>query len=196
MLLRILMAAATLALAAPARASVVVGLDLPELTGQADVVVRGRAVAQAARWDDAHTRIYTDVTFVVEQTYKGAPRPGEPVVITRLGGSVGGIGMRVYGEATFATGEEAIVFLRRAPGGRRLSVVGMGQGKLTVLRDARGARVLRSAGAAGVRLVAPDATGRIQRRPAAPSVRPLAEVERDLAAAVKARAPRRGTVRP
>jgi hypothetical protein len=185
---RIALVAALALLALPARASVAVRLDLPALVAQADTVVRGRVVAERARWDASHSRIYTDVRLTVDRVYKGAAAPGDVIVVTRLGGSVGGLGMRVAGEARFALGEETIVFLRRVAAGGRIhhTVVGMAQGKLSVLRTASGPQVLSSPGAQGLRLVAPGAPGRVQ--PVAPraTVRPLPEVERAIAAAVAA----------
>jgi hypothetical protein len=184
----------------PASAAVVLHLDLPALTARADLVVRGRAVAQRSRWDAAHRRIYTDVTLVVDEAYKGGPRPGSTLRITRLGGSVDGIGMRVAGEATFALGEEAIVFLRRhvRHGVTRLSVLGMAQGKLTVLRGRAGARVLRSLGGAGLRVVAPSPRGRVRRVAPRPISRSLADFERELRTLVAhpAALAAPGTVRP
>jgi hypothetical protein len=186
----------TLALASPAQATVVRRVDLMELTATADLVVRGRAVGEVSRWDASRRRIHTDVTFTVDEVYKGNARVAQTLVVTRLGGSVGGVGMRVAGEVSLTAGEESILFLRRheARRGARLTVIGMAQGKLTVLRDRRGARVLSSAGGAGLRLVTPTDGGHLRRVAAVPAVRPLSEVERDIRALVAARRPAK--VRP
>jgi hypothetical protein len=194
-LLALLGLVAALALPSPAQGTVALRVDLPELAATADLVVRGRVVGATSRWDSSRRRIYTDVTVAVDEVYKGSARVGQALVITRLGGSVGGVGMRVAGEVSLAPGEESILFLRRhdARRGARLTVVGMAQGKLTVLRDRRGARVLASPGAAGLRLVTP-AGGRLRRSPTPAAVRPLGEVERDIRALVGARRP--ATVRP
>jgi hypothetical protein len=178
-----------LALSSPAPASVALRVELPELTVTADLVVRARVAGEVSRWDSARRRIYTDVTVAVEEVYKGDARVGEALVVTRLGGSVGGIGMRVAGEVSLAAGEESILFLRRHQPrhGGRLTVLGMAQGKLTVLRDRRGARVLPAAGGAGLRLVTPAAGGRLRRVATPPAVRPLREVEREIRALVAAR---------
>jgi hypothetical protein len=171
-----------LVLASPAQGTVALRVDLPALAAAADVVVRGRVVGEVSRWDSSRRRIYTDVTVAVDEVYKGDARVGRTVVVTRLGGSVGGVGMRVAGEVSLVAGEESFLFLRRheARRGGRLTVVGMAQGKLTVLRDRRGARVLPATGAAGLRLVTPAADGRLRRSAAVPVVRPLGDVEREI----------------
>jgi hypothetical protein len=187
-----------LLLAAPAHGTIALRVELPELTGSADLVIRGRVVGDASRWDASRRRIYTEVTVAVEEVYKGAATVGQAVVVTRLGGSVGGVGMRVAGEVSLAAGEEAILFLRRhdTRRGARLTVVGMAQGKLVVLRDVRGARVLPATGGSGLKLVAP-AGGRLRRVATPPAVRPLAEVEREIRslAAPRRPTPARPTVR-
>ncbi|HEY3354132.1 MAG TPA: hypothetical protein VGQ83_12840 [Polyangia bacterium] len=192
MLLRLAVVAGVVLAAVPASASVIVQLDVPTLAARADGIVRGRVVDQRARWDAQHTRIFTDVRVAVDQVYKGPGAPGDVIVVTRLGGSVDGVGMKVAGEAAFVLGEEALVFLRRQAAGGRLyhTVLGMAQGKLTVVRGPRGAQVVQSAALAGLRLVAPGPGRRV--RPAAPppAVRPLADVER----AIRAALPRRPAV--
>jgi hypothetical protein len=184
-----------LAMPSPAPASVALRLDLPELTASADLIVRARVASEGSRWDASHRRIYTDVTVAVQEVYKGDARVGDALTVTRLGGSVDGIGMRVAGEVSLAAGEESILFLRRHDPrrGSRLTVVGMAQGKLLVLRDRRGVRVLPSAGGAGLRLVAPASGGRLRRVTTGPAVRPLRDVEREIRALVAARRP---AVRP
>jgi hypothetical protein len=185
-----------LSFASPAQATVALRVDLAELAAAADLVVRGRVVGDVSRWDASRRRIYTDVTVAVEEVYKGNARVGHALVVTRLGGSVGGVGMRVAGEVSLPAGEESILFLRRheARRGARLTVVGMAQGKLVVLRDRRGARVLPAVGGAGLRLVTSTGGGHLRRVATTPVVRPLGVVERELRALVSALRP--ASVRP
>jgi len=60
--------------------------------------------------------------------------------VRRLGGKVGGIGMRTIGEVEFVDGEEVFLFVRRAAD--VYQVVGLSQGKFRIVRDAAG-RVTR-----------------------------------------------------
>jgi hypothetical protein len=164
----------------PAHASIMLRLELPELATQADGIVRGRVLKLVSRWDASHSRIFTDATIAVDRAYKGNHAPGEIITVTRIGGSVDGVGMRVIGEATFAEGEETLVFLRRygmaaTPAG--YAVLGMAQGKLSIMRNAQGTHVLASPGAAGLSLVAPKSGGRLEKIAPQASVRPLKDVE-------------------
>src|SRR5262245_8271060 len=88
-------------LAGLARATTLLPLDMKALVERADRVVLAKVESQVARWTAAHDAIYTEVTLKVVRAYKGALKPGETLVVRREGGSVDGIGMRVYGAATF-----------------------------------------------------------------------------------------------
>ena len=55
----------------------------------------------------------------VSRAYKGAVKAGERVVVRREGGSVDGIGMRVYGAASFTVGEEVAGVHRDSAATRR-----------------------------------------------------------------------------
>src|SRR5262249_47555275 len=103
-----LVVACTLSL--PAGATVVQSLDLPQLVGQSERIVRGHVAAQRAYWADG--RIWTDVTVRVDATYKGPA--AQTLLVRRMGGSVNGIGSRTIGEAEFGNGEEVFLFLRKA----------------------------------------------------------------------------------
>lgn len=141
-----------------ASASVVVPLDLDALCDHSAAIVLGRVEARESRWTEDHSAIYTDVTVRVLDALKGEARPGDTVVVRRLGGSVDGMGMKVFGEASYALGEEVVVFLERrgGPGNEVPGVlwtVGMAQGKLRVatvngqpmaLRDLSGLSLLRA----------------------------------------------------
>src|SRR5690349_4372213 len=96
-------------LAVPAHATVLREMGLAELSSEADHVVVARAIEKRSRWEGR--RIVTDVTMVVSETAKGPAKVGERVIVTVMGGSVDGIGMKVIGEARFRVGEDCLVFL-------------------------------------------------------------------------------------
>lgn len=137
-----------------AGASVVVPLDLDALCDHSAAIVLGRVEARESHWTEDHSAIYTDVTVRVLDAMKGEARPGDTVTVRRLGGSVDGMGMKVFGEASYAPGEEVVVFLERRGGMTNvLWTVGMAQGKLRVatvngqpmaLRDLSGLSLLRA----------------------------------------------------
>ena len=98
-------------------------LELKHLVGRADRIFVGKVVKTAARWRG--NRIVTDATLRVERDVNGT-KVGETVVVTRLGGTVNGIGMRVSGVAMLRRGERVLLFTEMRRGTRY--VVGMSQG--------------------------------------------------------------------
>jgi hypothetical protein len=160
-LLLLLSSAIPVLLARPALASTAVRLSLRQLAGESAQVVLGEVLETRPRW--AGTRIVTDVVVDVHRMLKGPATTR--VTLEVLGGEVGDVGQRVFGEAAFRTGETVLVFLheRRGlrrldgrAGSRRLTVLGMAQGKLTVERGPDGRqRVKRDL--SGLELVGGDA---------------------------------------
>jgi hypothetical protein len=141
--MRFLAFALVLSCAAVARATVLVPLDTEALTARADRVVLGVVESQQAHWTTDHQAIYTDVVVRVSKSYKGTLTPGARVTVRREGGSLDGLGMRVFGAADFAVGEEVVLFIETRGGASY--TVGMTQGKLHVF-----------AGSDGQKRVAPD----------------------------------------
>lgn len=142
-----------LGLSAIASASVSVALSLEELVASSDEVVLGTVTGQQARYDKRR-RIVTDVTLRVDDTMKGNRAKGAEIIVTRFGGEIGDLGMRVEGEPNFTTGEQTIVFAKRLSAASipqralpRFRAVGMSQG------------VLRIESNAGRQLVMPNGNG-------------------------------------
>jgi len=160
------MALATAMLAAaPAAASITTALPLTELVGRADLVFVAVVVRQQARWDERR-RIVTDVTLRVEECVKGSAAPGDELVLRRLGGVIGDLGMRVEGEPSFADGQRAVLFAQQSPVGPHLRAVGMSQGVMPVEDDGAGRAVVLPGGA-GLSLVRRLPDGQIVRAPGA-----------------------------
>jgi hypothetical protein len=174
-------AALLIALAAlPVAGSVTEALSLRELVAQADRVAVVRAVHEEARWQRG--RIVTDVTLRVETPMMGA-REGEEIVVRRLGGAIGDVGMRVEGEPAFTIGERSVVFARNVRG--VLRPVGMSQGVLPIALEAGRPMVLP--GGAGLSLVQRTPSARFVPAPAALAhPRPLDDVLDEIRAAVEA----------
>jgi hypothetical protein len=162
--------------ASVAHATVLVPLDTQALTQRADRVVLGTVESQVSRWSDDHQAIFTDVTIRVTKTYKGAPQPGQTVVVRREGGVVDGIGMRVFGAAHFAVGEEVLLFVETRGGAAY--TVGMTQGKLHVALGPDGVRRV-AANLADVAFTRPEA------RVLAAQPRRLDDVEREILSYVR-----------
>lgn len=122
-------ALATLALTAPARASLVTRLDTQALVRSSEVIVRGE-VESVAVAPDERGAIQTWVTVRVEEGLKGAE--GRTRVALRLpGGAWRDRVTQVFGVPMFARGERVIVFAAPTRGGP-LTVTGLFQGKFRI----------------------------------------------------------------
>ena len=122
-----------------ASATTMLRADLPELARTADAIVHGTVRRVESRWSGDGRRIVTDVEIQVSESLKG--QAGGSVVVTQPGGRVGDIGQTVSGLASFAPGEEVVLFLERR-GAQAFRVAGMAQGKYKVQRSEDGTRAL------------------------------------------------------
>ncbi len=121
--------------ATAAPATVFIDLSLEQLTRSATFVVHGMVSEVEATEDEKTGAISTLVRLRVEEALKGTGF-GE-VEVEVEGGRVGDRSMVIAGSPRFEIGEEVLLFLMRAPGGR-YHVVEMSQGKYGVERDAEG----------------------------------------------------------
>jgi hypothetical protein len=115
-----------------ARATSMLYQDVASLTQSSDAVVHGTVTKTESRWSGDHKRIVTDVWVDVSEFLKG--KGNKTVVVQQPGGEVDGIGQRVSGLASFAEGEEVVLFLERQ-GAERYRLAGMAQGKFRVERS-------------------------------------------------------------
>jgi hypothetical protein len=118
-------------LAPPARASLLLAMDLPALAARADHVVVGEVRAVTSAWSSDHRRIYTRIDVDVVETWRtSGPRSMARVSIYQPGGAVDDIQMIVPGMPRFSVKERAVLFLRDEP--ERATVVGGTLGMLPV----------------------------------------------------------------
>jgi hypothetical protein len=122
-----------LGLAPPAAASSLVRMDLAALSSTADRILFGTVLKIESHYltPDSHY-IVTDVTVRSERNLLGVPE-GSQFVVRHLGGEVGKLGQRVYGEASYRVGEQVLLFAALRQGA--YYAVGMAQGALHVYRD-------------------------------------------------------------
>lgn len=126
---------------APATATVIVKLELPDLVTRARAVFVGKVTKRQMHWTADRKHIVTDTTFTVGQSLRGGTRVGGTVTVRTLGGVVDGIGMRVAGSPMFRKGDEVLLFTEKR--GLHSYVVGMTQGAYRVSRDTRGQATVR-----------------------------------------------------
>ncbi|HMF41255.1 MAG TPA: hypothetical protein VKQ32_11185 [Polyangia bacterium] len=165
-------------LAAPARASLVLALDLPTLVKRADHVAVVDVVSVKADWDAGHEQILSTIDLVVVDSWKGGAAPGSHLTVVQLGGTVGDLTQTVHGMTRFVPGERAVVFLTGRA--EHASVVGMAQGKRQIQRDAATGRLFvrapDRAGATFIRTTPASATAPVFEVRA----RPLDELKADV----------------
>lgn len=118
-------------LAMPARATSLRHLDVRDLTLESNDIVIGVVESSRSYWNEAKTRILTDVDLRVTRSLKGA---SGHLTLTQLGGEVDGARYTVPGCPAFQAGEEALFFVWRDAGGRA-QVNGLAQGKFDIRRD-------------------------------------------------------------
>jgi hypothetical protein len=121
-----LLLALTAALPKPALASLVLAMDVDEMTNRADRVVVGEVLSVTSAWEPDHKRIFTNIEVQVAETWKGSLPATGKILVQQPGGRVGDIESRVFGLAQFRPGDRAVLFL--AGSERASAVLGLGQG--------------------------------------------------------------------
>lgn len=122
-------------------ASTVRAMNLEQMTDRADMIFTGRVASLRADWNAERTRIYTYVTFEVDDYLKGG-NGADIATVRLLGGKVGRYVSLLPGTPQFGIGEEVLLFCagRQA---RIPSVLGLSLGKFTITTAASGERMLR-----------------------------------------------------
>lgn len=118
--------------ASSVQATKIVHMDPQKLADAASAVVRGTVVGSESYWNASRSKIFTETTITVDESYKGSP--GGEVRVLQVGGVVDGVQVTVHGALQWRQGEEVVVFLESADSGKYL-VSGFSQGKFQVERD-------------------------------------------------------------
>lgn len=160
--------AAGLGAVAPARATLIMALDLPAMVDRAERIAVVDVVSVQAAWDARHERITTTIQLQVVEAWKGGLQPGARLTVLQPGGTVGDVTTTVDGMPRFAPGERTLVFLHGPPD--RATVVGLTQGKRPLRRDPTSGRWM---------VRGPDRAGAdfVRLRPATPAVASPAVVD-------------------
>ena len=124
-----------LAASATVGATVLVPVDLTELSRDARAIVRGRVVALDPRWSDDRRSIETLVTLEVEGYLKGTF--GQTMQFRTSGGTLGRFRSVTVGAPEFAIDERIVVFLG-VNGPTVPHVLGLNQGVFRVARASSG----------------------------------------------------------
>ncbi|MBL8636306.1 MAG: hypothetical protein JNM40_23985 [Myxococcales bacterium] len=122
-----------------ARASVLTKLSLADMTARAEHVFWGRVERLESKFVKGHDGvIITEVQIRCQRSIRGA-KEGSLVTVRHLGGTVGELGQKVFGEASYQVGEEVVLLAELREGS--LYAVGMAQGKLHIDRSTGSPRV-------------------------------------------------------
>jgi hypothetical protein len=133
MAFRVLLLSCLCAVPIALRATVLLPAEFREVVNGADIIAYGRVVETTVEWSDDRKHVNTLVTFQVGTYLKGGP--GESLVFTVPGGTIGRYRNVLVGAPQFAAGDEAVLFLNSR--GRDLpSVFGLNQGVFRVALDA------------------------------------------------------------
>ncbi len=123
----------------PTRATTMVPFSDEDLSLLADAVVVAR-VEDVKAVRDGRGMIHTETTLDIEQSWKGALKANSYVTVRSLGGTHNGVRALVSSTSIFLKGERTLLYLENdKKGGWR--VLGMTQGKYTVLPGAEGIEV-------------------------------------------------------
>jgi hypothetical protein len=124
-------------IAAPARATTMLPMDLDDLVVEADGIVLGTIVDIESDWSINYTQnrslLYTTYTLLVERGLRGVE--SGTVRFRVVGGDDGSTLLTVPGAPHFRQGDRVVLFLRAGIPDAISDVVGMEQGKFTVVDD-------------------------------------------------------------
>lgn len=126
--------------AVSAHASTAPRWSTAQLADFADVVVTGRVEAVTSGWDPDTAALYTYVALHVREVLKG-DLSERRITIKQLGGVKGGLALEVNDQASFAVGEEVLLYLESRPRDGTLYTAALWQGKWALERDVRGQRM-------------------------------------------------------
>lgn len=133
-------------LTAAVHATITIPTDLPDVVSASTLIIRGRVVDTRTFTEIANGPVMTAVTVAVTETLKGSA--DRSISFRVHGGDLGRYRQLVIGSPTFAVGDDAYLFLKRAPDGI-LWTVGMGAGVYKISATT-GSRVVNPPVVAGV----------------------------------------------
>lgn len=149
-----------MAMASPAGASIVKGLELGELVANADRIVLGRVVFSES-FQRSDGTLGTWHRIDIERDVRGNAGGDTEVIVETLGGQIGDVAMHVEGEPSFEIGERVVVFIRGGGPYAAFRPVGMAQGVMRV-RSEQGVETVAQS-REGLMLVRRNAQGTLEK---------------------------------
>lgn len=121
-----------------ASATVLTQLSLSDMAARSAHVLVGTVEQVRPQLLSDQGVIVTEVTVRCTRSLRGV-REGQVLTVRHLGGTVNGIGQRVFGEASYRVGEEVLLLAEERAGS--YYAVGMAQGALHIDRSSGAPRV-------------------------------------------------------
>ena len=137
-----------------ASATTVQKFSLQDLTKKSNAIVMAKVEDQSSRQDPSNKEIYTYITVSVLQSVKGA-QGEKTITIRQLGGTMGNLISVVPGMPSFKNGEEVVLFLSAKDGAGYPWVMGLQQGKYSIVTDENGLKHVRNE-LDGLRMLSPN----------------------------------------
>lgn len=137
------------ALASPAAATTVLGMDIDRIAADAELVFEGEVIGSRSYRDPRGGVIRTAVTFAVADVVKGDYGAGS-LELRFTGGEVDGRATRVEGLAIPAPGERGVYFVESLSRDLVNPLLGWSQGHFIIVEDDAGVRRVHTAGGAPV----------------------------------------------
>jgi hypothetical protein len=120
----------TLGLGLTAEATTVLAESIDEMAVRAPIVVRAQVHQSQAGWSESPRRIWTWTELAITEVIKG--KVPTVVLVKQPGGVVGPVGQAVPGVASFAAGEDCVLFLEPSPDEPKVYLVrGLAAGKIS-----------------------------------------------------------------
>ncbi len=114
--------------------AIMIKLDLEDLTGNSDLVIRAKVDNIRCAWNEDQTEVSSYASLSLTEPIKGIPQEKE-MTVKYPGGCIGDIVTWAEDAPVFQSGEEVIVFLDKETAQKTRGVFGNFQGKYTIKND-------------------------------------------------------------
>lgn len=131
-------------------ATSIVGVSVPQMLKHSHLVFQGKVIGKESRWNEAHNRIHTFVTFEVEDVIKGNYNKKQ-IRLSFAGGTVGDTSLQISDMRYPKMGEEGVYFVESLSKQQVNPLYGWSQGHFLILRDSTGRRRIATQGKRPIR---------------------------------------------
>lgn len=127
-----------------ASATTMLPMSIEELTDRSSLIIKGTVASIDAYKNEETGVINSKVSIIPEEVLKGQLPSNAQVVVIVWGGTVGDLTMYVPGAPEFNEGERVLLFLNDFNGEKH--VVGLAQGKFSIVETEEGVKAVRDIG--------------------------------------------------